>query len=44
MSPCDSLPDVQYCIAPMKHGNVEACVQKIQEANTAGVIERLKTH
>ena len=22
-SPCDSLPDTQYCIEPMKHGNVE---------------------
>jgi len=22
-SPCDSLPDTQYCIEPMKHGNIE---------------------
>ncbi|MEM8927735.1 MAG: transglycosylase domain-containing protein [Bacteroidota bacterium] len=22
-SPCDSLPDTQYCIEPMKHGNME---------------------
>ena len=22
-SPCDSLPDTQYCIEPMKHGNVD---------------------
>lgn len=23
-SPCDSLPDTQYCIEPLKHGNMEA--------------------
>ncbi|KPM31020.1 peptidoglycan glycosyltransferase [Croceitalea dokdonensis DOKDO 023] len=23
LSPCDSLPDTQYCIEPLKHGNME---------------------
>ncbi len=27
-SPCDSLPDTQYCIEPLKHGNPEAWCPK----------------
>ena len=27
-SPCDSLPDTQYCIEPLKHGNMEAWCPK----------------
>ena len=28
LSPCDSLPDTQYCIEPLKHGNPEAWCPK----------------
>ncbi|MGB0527451.1 MAG: transglycosylase domain-containing protein [Flavobacteriaceae bacterium] len=42
MSPCDSLPDVQYCIAPMKHGNVEAWCPKNSGSKYSGGNRTLK--
>ncbi|MEN1784668.1 MAG: transglycosylase domain-containing protein, partial [Bacteroidota bacterium] len=41
-SPCDSLPDTQYCIEPMKHGNVEAWCPKNSNGKYSGKMKTLK--
>ncbi|MEM9363229.1 MAG: transglycosylase domain-containing protein [Bacteroidota bacterium] len=35
-SPCDSLPDNQYCIEPLKHGNPEAWCPKNSDGKYSG--------
>ena len=35
-SPCDSLPDNQYCIEPLKHGNIEAWCPKNSDGKYSG--------
>ncbi|TXN37560.1 penicillin-binding protein [Flagellimonas hymeniacidonis] len=35
-SPCDSLPDNQYCIEPLKHGNMEAWCPKNSDGKYSG--------
>nr|WP_298923279.1 transglycosylase domain-containing protein [uncultured Allomuricauda sp.] len=35
-SPCDSLPDNQYCIEPLKHGNMEAWCPKNSNGKYSG--------
>jgi len=41
-SPCDSLPDNQYCIEPFKHGNIEAWCPKNSNGNYSGKNMTLK--
>ncbi|WP_010516189.1 penicillin-binding protein 1A [Croceivirga radicis] len=42
LSPCDSLPDTQYCIEPMKHGNIEAWCPKNSDGKYSGEKKTLK--
>ncbi|TMU54992.1 penicillin-binding protein 1A [Flagellimonas algicola] len=41
-SPCDSLPDNQYCIEPLKHGNMEAWCPKNSDGKYSGKNRTLK--
>ncbi|MDT0606177.1 penicillin-binding protein 1A [Croceitalea rosinachiae] len=41
-SPCDSLPDSQYCIEPLKHGNMEAWCPKNSDGKYSGKNKTLK--
>ncbi len=41
-SPCDSLPDNQYCIEPLKHGNMEAWCPKNSDGKYSGKNMTLK--
>ena len=41
-SPCDSLPDSQYCIEPLKHGNMEAWCPKNSDGKYSGDLLTLK--
>ncbi|NQZ43182.1 MAG: penicillin-binding protein [Flavobacteriaceae bacterium] len=41
-SPCDSLPDTQYCIEPLKHGNMEAWCPKNSDGKYSGDLLTLK--
>ncbi|SNY95088.1 transglycosylase domain-containing protein [Flagellimonas pacifica] len=41
-SPCDSLPDNQYCIEPLKHGNPEAWCPKNSDGKYSGKNMTLK--
>lgn len=41
-SPCDSLPDNQYCIEPLKHGNPEAWCPKNSDGKYSGENMTLK--
>ncbi|WP_350284166.1 transglycosylase domain-containing protein [uncultured Croceitalea sp.] len=41
-SPCDSLPDTQYCIEPLKHGNPEAWCPKNSDGKYSGKKRTLK--
>ena len=41
-SPCDSLPDSQYCIEPLKHGNMEAWCPKNSDGKYSGEMKTLK--
>ncbi len=41
-SPCDSLPDYQYCIEPLKHGNVEEWCPKNSDGKYSGNNRTLK--
>lgn len=41
-SPCDSLPDSQYCIEPLKHGNMEAWCPKNSNGKYSGKNRTLK--
>ena len=41
LSPCDELPDALYCIAPMKHGNMNAWCPK-NSGDRYGLIRTLK--
>ncbi|MEM6541345.1 MAG: transglycosylase domain-containing protein [Bacteroidota bacterium] len=41
-SPCDSLPDSQYCIEPLKHGNPEAWCPKNSDGKYSGDMKTLK--
>jgi penicillin-binding protein 1A len=42
-SPCDSLPDNQYCIEPLKHGNMEAWCPKNSDGKYSGKNLTLKS-
>lgn len=42
LSPCDSLPDTQYCIEPLKHGNPEAWCPKNSDGKYSGKKRTLK--
>lgn len=42
LSPCDSLPDTQYCIEPLKHGNMEAWCPKNSDGKYSGERKTLK--
>ena len=42
-SPCDSLPDTQYCIEPGKHGNTEAWCPKNSNGKYSGNNYTLKS-
>ncbi|AWX44605.1 Penicillin-binding protein 1A [Flagellimonas maritima] len=42
-SPCDSLPDNQYCIEPLKHGNIEAWCPKNSDGKYSGENLTLKS-
>ncbi|WP_343486963.1 transglycosylase domain-containing protein [Allomuricauda sp. d1] len=42
LSPCDSLPDSQYCIEPLKHGNPEAWCPKNSNGKYSGERKTLK--
>ncbi len=42
LSPCDSLPDTQYCIEPLKHGNPEAWCPKNSDGKYSGEKRTLK--
>lgn len=42
-SPCDSLPDNQYCIEPLKHGNMEAWCPKNSDGKYSGENLTLKS-
>ena len=41
-SPCDSLPDFQYCIEPLKHGNMEEWCPKNSDGKYSGKNKTLK--
>ncbi len=41
-SPCDSLPDSQYCIEPLKYGNPEAWCPKNSNGKYSGEMKTLK--
>ncbi len=41
-SPCDSLPDSQYCIEPLKHGNMEKWCPKNSNGEYTGEKKTLK--
>ncbi|MDT0538783.1 MULTISPECIES: penicillin-binding protein 1A [Croceitalea] len=41
-SPCDSLPDSQYCIEPLKHGNMEKWCPKNSNGKYSGKNRTLK--
>jgi len=41
-SPCDSLPDTQYCIEALKHGNAEAWCPKNSDGKYSGDQKTLK--
>ena len=42
LSPCDTLPDTQHCIEPMKHGNIEAWCPKNSDGKYSGKSYTLK--
>jgi penicillin-binding protein 1A len=42
LSPCDALPDSQYCIEPGKHGNPEAWCPKNSDGKYSGQMYTLK--
>ncbi|MDC6350553.1 transglycosylase domain-containing protein [Zeaxanthinibacter sp. PT1] len=42
LSPCDSLPDSQYCIEAGKHGNIEAWCPKNSDGKYSGNMYTLK--
>ncbi len=42
LSPCDSLPDSQYCIEAGKHGNIEAWCPKNSDGKYSGKMYTLK--
>jgi len=42
LSPCDSLPDTQYCIEALKHGNMEPWCPKNSDGKYSGKMFTLK--
>ncbi|WP_299533819.1 transglycosylase domain-containing protein [Ulvibacterium sp.] len=42
LSPCDSLPDTQYCIETLKHGNMEPWCPKNSDGKYSGRMHTLK--
>ncbi len=42
LSPCDSLPDTQYCIEALKHGNMEPWCPKNSDGKYSGRMYTLK--
>ncbi|WP_425235224.1 penicillin-binding protein 1A [Ulvibacterium sp.] len=42
LSPCDSLPDTQYCIETLKHGNMEPWCPKNSDGKYSGRMYTLK--
>lgn len=42
LSPCDSLPDTQYCIEALKHGNMEPWCPKNSDGKYSGRMHTLK--
>lgn len=42
LSPCEMLPDTQYCIAPLKHGNMERWCPKNSGGKYSGKMLTLK--
>lgn len=42
LSPCDSLPDTQYCIEALKHGNMEPWCPKNSDGKYSGKMHTLK--
>jgi penicillin-binding protein 1A len=42
LSPCETLPDTQYCIAPRKHGNMEKWCPKNSGGTYSGTMLTLK--